>query len=80
MGTKLQKIYITYCNSLKEQGLWQAHYQILTIIFLKKFIKLNINTDTMIKNMKLVELHTNYASVFLNTQTLNIQQNKMFML
>ena len=76
MGTKLQKIYITYCNSLKEQGLWQAHYQILTIIFLKKFI----NTDTMIKNMKLVELHTNYAAVFLNTQTLNIQQNKMFML
>ena len=80
MGTKLQKIYITYSNSLKKQGLWQAHYQILTIIFLKKFIKLNINTDTMIKNMKLVELHTNYVAVFLNTQTLNIQQNKMFML
>ena len=80
MGTKLQKIYITYSNSLKKQGLWQAHYQILTIIFLKKFIKLNINTDTMIKNMKLVELHTNCAAVFLNTQTLNIQQNKMFML
>ena len=31
------------------QGLWQAHYQILSIIFLKEFIELNVNTDMMIK-------------------------------
>ena len=31
------------------QNLWQAHYQFLSIIFLKEFIKLNVNTDMMIK-------------------------------
>ena len=25
------------------QDLWQAHYQILSIIFLKEFIELNVN-------------------------------------
>ena len=48
---KLQKIYLTYYNLLKAQDLWQAHHQILSIIFLKDFIKLNVNTDTMIKNV-----------------------------
>ena len=43
MEKKLQKTYLTYCNLLKAQYLWQAHYQILSIIFLKEFIKLNIN-------------------------------------
>ena len=46
---KLQKIYLTYYNLLKAQDLWQAHHQILLIIFLKDFIKLNVNTDRMIK-------------------------------
>ena len=32
-----------------EQDLWEFHYQILSIIFLKKFIELNVNSDTMIK-------------------------------
>ena len=32
----------------------------------------NINKDTMIKNLKLVELHTKYATVFLNTQILKM--------
>ena len=35
-----------------------------------EFIKLNVNTDTMIKNFKLVELNIKIASVFLNIQTL----------
>ena len=30
----------------------------------------------MIKNMKLVELHTKYATVFLNTQTLKLIEDK----
>ena len=37
---------------------------------MKEFIKLNVNTDMMIKNVKLVELDTKYATVFLNTQPL----------
>ena len=34
------------------QGLWQANYQILWIIFAKELVKLNINMDAMIKNVK----------------------------
>ena len=45
------------------QNLWQAHYQILSIIFLKEFI--NVNWDT-IKNVKHVELNVRIATVFLN--------------
>ena len=53
MEKKLQNIYLTYYNLLMAQGLWQAHYQILSIIFLKGFIKLNVNMDTIIKNVEL---------------------------
>ena len=52
---KLQKLYLTYYNLLIVQGLWQTH-QTLSIIFLKEFIILNVNTDTMIKNVNLGEL------------------------
>ena len=52
--------------------IWQAYYQILSIIFLKELIKLNVNADKMIKNVKLVELHTNYANVFLNKKILKM--------
>ena len=67
MEKKLQKIYLTYYNLLIAQGLWQAHYQIVSIIFQKEFIKLNVNMDAMIKNVKLVELNVSIATVFLNT-------------
>ena len=40
------------------QNLWQAHYKILSIILLKKFRKLNVNMDMIIKNVKHVELNT----------------------
>ena len=69
MEKKLQKIYPTYYNLLIAQDLWQAHYQILSI-FLKEFIKLNVNLDTMIKNVKHVELNISIATVSLNTQIL----------
>ena len=72
MEKKLQKIYLTFYNVLIVQDLWQAHYQILSIIFLKEFTKLNVNTDTIIKNVKLAELNIGIATVFLNTQTLKI--------
>ena len=35
------------------QDLWQAHYQILSVIFLKEFLELNKNSKMMIKNVKL---------------------------
>ena len=54
------------------QDLWQAHYQILSIIFLKEFIELNVSTGTMIKNVKFVELDISLAIVSLNTHTLKI--------
>ena len=52
------------------QDLWQARYQILSIIFLKEFIELNVNTDMMTKNVKLVELNISIKTVFLNIKTL----------
>ena len=54
------------------QGLWQAHYDIFWIIFLKKFIKLNSNRDTMIKNVKIVEKNVSIVTAFLNTQILKM--------
>ena len=53
-----------------EQDKWQAYYQILSITFLKEFIAFNVNTDTMIKNVRLVELKISIATVFLNIQNL----------
>ena len=69
---KLQKVCLIYYNLLIEQDLWQAHYQILSVIFLKEFIKLNVNANMMIKSMRLVELNKNIATAFLNTQILKM--------
>ena len=68
MEKKLHKPYPTDYNLLTAQDLWQAHYQILPIILLKESITLSVNTGTMIKNIKLAELNTKIANVFLNTQ------------
>ena len=67
----IKKIYPTFYNLLMTQDLWQGHYQILSIIF-RKFIKLNVNTDMIIKNVKLAKLNVNIATVFLTTQTLKM--------
>ena len=69
---KLQKIYLTYYSLLIAQDLWQAHYQILSIIFLKEFIELNVNSDTMMRNVKHVKLNINIGTFSLNKQILNI--------
>ena len=70
MEKHLQNIYPTYYNLLIAEDLWQVFYQILLIIFLKEFVKLNVNTDTMIRNVKPVELNVSIATVFLNVQIL----------
>ena len=57
MKKKLQKLYLTDYNLLTTQDSWQAHFQILLIILLKEFIKLNVQT---------------VIYVVLNSQTLKI--------
>ena len=66
---KLQKMILTYYSLLIVQYLWQVHYKILSIILLKEFRELNVNSDTMIKNVKHVKVKASIATVFLNTQT-----------
>ena len=69
---KSQKLYLTDYNLHIAQDLWQVHYQILLIILLKEFIKLNVNTDTLIKNVKLAESNTKITKTVLNTKALKI--------
>ena len=66
-GGRIKKVYLTYYNLLIVLDLWQAHYQILSIIFLKEFVKFNVNVGTMIKNVRLAELNVSIATVSLNT-------------
>ena len=68
MGKKVQKLYLTYYNLLIAQDLWQAHYQTLSIIFLKEFIELNVNSDRMIKTCKTFGIKISIVTAFLNTQ------------
>ena len=42
MEKKLQQKHLTNCNFLIAQNLWQAHYQILLIIFLTMNKSVNI--------------------------------------
>ena len=72
MEKNLQKLYVTYYNLLIAQDLGQAHYQILSIIFLKKFIELNVNYDMTIKSVKHMELNISIATVFSNLQILKM--------
>ena len=69
---KKKKKYPTYYNLLIAQDLWHAHYQMLSTIFLKEFIELNVNKDMMIKNVKLVEFNISIATVFFNAQMLKM--------
>ena len=39
------------------QDICRDHCQILSVMFLKLFIELNVNSDMIIGNMKLVELN-----------------------
>ena len=63
---KTQKLYFKDYNILRVQDLSQANYQIVLIIKLKEFIKLNVNMDTMIRNAKHVELNAETVIAILN--------------
>ena len=67
MEKKLTKPYPTGYNLLMAENLWEAHYQPFLITLLKEFIKLNANTNMIIKNLKHVELNTKIVSPVLNT-------------
>ena len=66
MEKKLHKIYPTNYNLLIVQDWWQSYYQILLIILLKEFRKLNVNTDTMITDVKFGGLNTKTVTASLN--------------
>ena len=66
----MQKPYLSDYSLLTVWDFWQVHYQILLIILLMEFINLNVNTNTVIKNVKHGELNTMTAIFVLNTQTL----------
>ena len=72
MEKKLQKPYPANYNFLIAKDLWQAHYEILLVILLKKFMKLNSSMDMIIKNAKRVRLITKTVTVVLNTQILKV--------
>ena len=61
---KKYKKYILYYTLLIAQDLWQAIYQILSIIFLKEFIKLNANTKMMVKGVQFSEINISIATSF----------------
>ena len=69
---KLEKTCPTDYNLLIVQNFWEACYQVLLIILLKEFIKLNVNTNTIIKNVKLEELNTNIETALLKIQALTM--------
>ena len=69
---KSQKLYLTDYNLLIVQDLWQAPYQVLLIILLKEFMKINVNSDIMITNLKLMKLNAKIATAFSNVQTLKL--------
>ena len=48
---------------MDNKDLWQARNQILPIISLKGFMKLNVNIGMMIKNAKYLEFNANIASL-----------------
>ena len=66
---KLQKIIHTYYNLLIVEDLWQAHCQILSIIFQKEFICKYQHDE---KKVKFAELNVNIVTAFLNTQILKM--------
>ena len=73
-GEKITKTISCRYNLLIVQSLSQAHYQVLVIIILKEFVKLNFNINAVMNNVKLAQLNTNIATAFFNTQTLKMIQ------
>ena len=52
--------------------LQEAHYQILSTIFLMEFIELDVNSDTVTKNVSETCRINSFVTVSLNIQTLKV--------
>ena len=64
-GEKITK-NISYTLQFNDSARFlKTHYQILSIIFLKEFTKLNGNLNTMLKYVKTAELNIIISKVFL---------------
>ena len=66
LGKNYKKHMLHITVFLIAKDLWQAHDQILLMIYLKEFIELNVNLDTIIKHVNLVELNISTVTVFLS--------------
>ena len=64
MEKKLQKVCLVDYKLLLAKDFWQVHYQILLIISLKKFIKLNVNMNMMIKKCGTCFIKYKYCECF----------------
>ena len=73
MEKKLQKMYLTYYNLLIAQDLWQAHYQILSIIFRKEFIELNVNKNMIIKKWETCGIKYKYCNCLICNKNCQIK-------
>ena len=58
-------ICLTCYSLLIVQDLWQVHDQISSMIVKKRFIELNVNTDTMIKKCETFGIKYKYCDCFL---------------
>ena len=63
---EITELYLTDYNLFIMQYLWQAHYYLAFLIsLLKELMKLNVNTNTAIRYVKLVEISNKYCYRFL---------------
>ena len=63
---------IFYRLKFTDSARFMTHYKVLLIIFMTEFIKLQVNTNAVIKHVKLAELNTNTVIDFLNAQSLKM--------
>ena len=72
-GEKPEK-YVTFTDPIEKEvtKIDKNHYQILSIIFLKEFLELNVNLDTVMKNVKLVESNISFGTVFSRIKALKM--------
>lgn len=68
MEKKLYKPYLKNYDLM----IAQAYCQVLSLIWLKNFMKLNVNVDILIKNAKHMKLNAKTVSAALNTKTLKM--------
>ena len=65
---KSQRLYLADYHLLTAQDLLQGPYQILLVLLLKEFIKLNVNMSMIMKNARRLELNTKNVSAVFNIQ------------